>query len=200
MLVPYALMRWRGWNGLRRSRPRQRAALERRRARLPRARSRCGSRRWWSPRSTSGDPEHRAYLQRTAVQADRDALRERLAPHAAGLVFPRSDRGVLAAVLARAAVAVPALARCVPRARCARVAAAGVGVAGAGVLQRQPGKRDMYILPMLPMVALAAGPYLRRSCGKPWFRRVPARAGRRAGRRVPRRGRGGAARAIRRSK
>ena len=35
-----------------------------------------------------------------------------------------------------------------------------------------PGKRDMYILPMLPMVALAAGPYLQGIAAAKWLRRA----------------------------
>ena len=35
-----------------------------------------------------------------------------------------------------------------------------------------PGKRDMYILPMLPMVAVAAGPYLEGVTASKWFRRI----------------------------
>ena len=128
--------------------------------------------------------------RRTAVQADRDALHQRLAPpRNRPWYFLEVIAGVLAAVLAGVAVAVAALARCV-----ARSAMRGCGCRWAGrcwccvFFSASPGKRDMYILPMLPMVAVAAGPYLEAITASKRFRALLARAGRRARHRVRRRG------------
>src|SRR3546814_11801973 len=63
-----------------------------------------------------------------AVPADGYALRRSLAPHAAGLVLRAGGGGVVAAVLAAAAVAGQAVARTLAR---ARRAGAGVGRAAA---------------------------------------------------------------------
>ena len=114
--------------------------------------------------------------RRTAVPADRDALHR--APGTTTQppwYFLGVIAGVLAAVLARAAVAAAALARCVARARCE---ACGCRSAWALLVlvffSASPGKRDMYILPMLPMVA--RGRRALPATRSPQSKRVPRAA------------------------
>jgi len=159
MLLPYAWMRWRKWPGL--------APLG------------DDSRwRWWGgalaffaaialwfvpmlvTASTSGDPERHAYVQELLFR--QTATRYTSAWH--HTQPPWYFLEIIAGMWLPFSLAIPWL---IPRWRDAlraRDAAVWLPLAWALLVlvffSASPGKRDMYILPMLPMLAVAAGPFL----------------------------------------
>ena len=169
-LVPYALMRWRNWNGL--------AALGRGNG----WRWACGALAffgamavWFVPMivtaNTSGDPEHQAYVRELLFK--QTATRYASAWHHTQPAWYFLE--VIAGFWLPFALALPWL---FPRwrdafgARDARVwLPLGWALLVLAFFSASPGKRDMYILPMLPMVAVAAAPYLQDVTAKAWFRR-----------------------------
>jgi 4-amino-4-deoxy-L-arabinose transferase-like glycosyltransferase len=170
-LIPYALMRWRGWNGL--------ADLGRGNA----LRWSGGALAflaaiavWFVPMivtaTTSGDPEHQAYVNELLFK--QTATRYTSAWHHTQPVWYFLE--VIAAYWLPFSLALPWLFprwRDAFRARDARVwLPLGWALLVLAFFSASPGKRDMYILPMLPMVAVAAGPYLERVTTSKWFRRI----------------------------
>ncbi|MEJ7746857.1 MAG: glycosyltransferase family 39 protein, partial [Luteimonas sp.] len=156
-LLPYAWMRWRGWNGL-----------------TPPARGNGG--RWalgalaflaaiavWfvpmlATALAGGDPEHRAYLDELLFRQTATRYVNAWHHHAPWWYF----LGVIAGFWLPFSLALPALAPRWRDAWCTRDARVWLPLAWALLVllffSASPGKRDMYILPMLPMVALAAAP------------------------------------------
>lgn len=133
---------------------------------------------WFVPMAAtalaSGDPGHRAYLDELLFR--QTATRYTAAWHHQQPAW--YFLGVIATRWLPFAIALPWL---LPRWRDAlRARDAKVWLPLAWALlvlaffSASPGKRDMYILPMLPMVALAAGPYLEGIAAKPWPRRLVA--------------------------
>ena len=170
-LIPYALMRWRGWNGL--------ADLGRGNA----LRWSGGALAflaaiaiWFVPMivtaTTSGDPEHQAYVNELLFK--QTATRYTSAWHHTQPVWYFLE--VIAAYWLPFSLALPWLFprwRDAFRARDARVwLPLGWAILVLAFFSASPGKRDMYILPMLPMVAVAAGPYLEGVTASKWFRRI----------------------------
>jgi 4-amino-4-deoxy-L-arabinose transferase-like glycosyltransferase len=170
-LIPYALMRWKRWNGL--------ADLGRGNA----LRWSCGALAffgaialWFVPMVvtalTSGDPEHQAYLHELLFK--QTATRYTSAWHHTQPAW--YFLGVIAGFWLPFSLALPWL---FPRWRDAfraRDAAVWLPLGWALLVlvffSASPGKRDMYILPMLPMLAVAAAPYLDDIAKSPWFRRL----------------------------
>ena len=159
MLLPYAWMRWRKWPGL--------APL-----------GDYSRWRWWGgapaffaaiavwfvpmlvTASTSGDPERHAYVQELLFR--QTATRYTSAWH--HTQPPWYFLEIIAGMWLPFSLAIPWL---IPRWRDAlraRDAAVWLPLAWALLVlvffSASPGKRDMYILPMLPMLAVAAGPFL----------------------------------------
>jgi 16S rRNA (cytosine967-C5)-methyltransferase len=170
VLLPWALMRrsgcagWRGW------------AMATRCAE-PGALAFLGAIALWLGSDAVFRPRRRRSRasrlpRQPAVQADRHALRRCLAPQQALLVFRRRGAGLLAAVLAGLLLAVARLGARLARARCAQLAAAGLGAAGAAVLQPQPGQAR-HVHP----AGIAGGRACRRAfpAGAARARRVPPR-------------------------
>ncbi|KGQ18031.1 Dolichyl-phosphate mannosyltransferase [Lysobacter dokdonensis DS-58] len=170
-LIPYALMRWRGWNGL--------ADIGRGNA----LRWSAGALAflaaialWFVPMivtaTTSGDPEHQAYVNELLFK--QTATRYTAAWHHTQPAWYFLE--VIAAYWLPFSLALPWLFprwRDAFRARDARVwLPLGWALLVLAFFSASPGKRDMYILPMLPMVALAAGPYLENVTASRWFRRA----------------------------
>lgn len=170
-LIPYALMRWRNWPGL--------------------AQLGTGNGLKWSGGAlaflaaialwfvpmvvtalTSGDPEHRAYMNELLFR--QTATRYTSAWHHTQPAWYFLE--VIAGFWLPFSLALPWLFprwRDAFRQRDARVwLPLGWALLVLVFFSASPGKRDMYILPMLPMVAVAAGPYLEAIAGKPWFRRA----------------------------
>ena len=169
-LLPYAAMRWRHWPGLA----------------VPDAghgwRWAAGAvaflgaiALWFVPMLvsalTSGDPEQRAYLDELLFR--QTATRYTSAWH--HQQPPWYFLGVIAAFWLPFSLALPWLLprwRDAFRARDARVwLPLGWALLVLVFFSASPGKRDMYILPMLPMVAVAAAPYLDAITGSKRFRR-----------------------------
>lgn len=170
-LIPYALMRWRGWNGL--------SDLGRGNA----LRWSGGALAflaaialWFVPMiltaTTSGDPEHQAYVNELLFK--QTATRYTSAWHHTQPVWYFLE--VIAFYWMPFSLALPWLFprwRDAFRARDARVwLPLGWALLVLVFFSASPGKRDMYILPMLPMVAVAAGPYLEGVTASKWFRRI----------------------------
>jgi 4-amino-4-deoxy-L-arabinose transferase-like glycosyltransferase len=170
-LIPYALMRWRNWSGL--------------------AQLGTGNAWKWSGGAlaflaaiaswfvpmvvtalTSGDPEHRAYMDELLFR--QTATRYTSAWHHTQPAWYFLE--VIAGFWLPFSLALPWLFprwRDAFRQRDARVwLPLGWALLVLAFFSASPGKRDMYILPMLPMVAVAAGPYLEAIAAKPWFRRA----------------------------
>jgi len=168
-LVPYALMRMRRWNGL--------ADLG------------TGNGWRWSGGAlaflgaiavwfvpmiatalTSGDPEHRAYVQELLFK--QTATRYTSAWHHTQPAWYFLE--VIAGFWLPFSLALPWLFprwRDAFRQRDARVwLPLGWALLVLAFFSASPGKRDMYILPMLPMVAVAAGPYLQDITASKLFR------------------------------
>jgi len=123
---------------------------------------------------TSGDPEHRAYLHELLFR--QTATRYASAWH--HTQPPWYFLGVIAGFWLPFSLALPWL---LPRWRDAsRLRDAKVWLPLGWALlvllffSASPGKRDMYILPMLPMVAVAAAPYLEDIARSPRFRALLA--------------------------
>ena len=121
---------------------------------------------------TSGDPEHRAYL-------DELLLRQTATRYASAWHHHQPAWYFLEVVAFRWLPFSLALPWLLPRWRDAfraRDAKAWLPLSWALLVllffSASPGKRDMYILPMLPMVALAAGPYLQDIAEAKWLRRA----------------------------
>ena len=178
VLLPYALMRWQRWPGL---------ALGAGHAGARHAGSRHVWR--WSAGAvaflgaialwcvpmlvsalTSGDPEQRAYLDELLFR--QTATRYTSAWH--HQQPPWYFLGVIAGFWLPFSLALPWLLprwRDAFRARDARVwLPLGWALLVLLFFSASPGKRDMYILPMLPMVAVAAAPYLDAIAGAKRFR------------------------------
>ena len=158
-LLPYAAMRWRQWPGLRAPGPGHAA-------------------HWWAgalaflgaialwfvpmlvSALTSGDPEQRGYLDELLFR--QTATRYTSAWH--HQQPPWYFIGVIAGFWLPFSLALPWLLprwRDAFRARDAKVwLPLGWALLVLAFFSASPGKRDMYILPMLPMVAVAAAPYL----------------------------------------
>ena len=121
---------------------------------------------------TSGDPEHRAYMDELLFR--QTATRYTSAWHHTQPAWYFLE--VIAGFWLPFSLALPWLFprwRDAFRQRDARVwLPLGWALLVLAFFSASPGKRDMYILPMLPMVAVAAGPYLEAIAAKPWFRRA----------------------------
>lgn len=121
---------------------------------------------------TSGDPEHRAYLDELLFRQTATRYASAWHHHQPAWYFLE----VIAFRWLPFSLALPWL---LPRWRDAfRARDAKVWLPLAWALlvllffSASPGKRDMYILPMLPMVALAAAPYLETISASRWLRRL----------------------------
>lgn len=158
-LIPYALMRWRGWNGLAAPAPK-------------------GAGRWWLGGAsfllaialwfvpmlvtalTSGDPEHRAYLDELLFR--QTATRYVNAWHHQAPAWYFLE--VIALFWLPFSICIPWLIRPWRDAWRARDARVWWPLAWMLLVllffSASPGKRDMYILPALPALAWAAAPYL----------------------------------------
>lgn len=158
-LIPYALMRWRGWHGLSQPAPR-------------------GAARWWLGAGSfllaialwfvpmlvtalvSGDPEHRAYLNDLLFKQTATRYVAAWHHHAPAWYFLE----VIALFWLPFSLFIPWLIkpwRDAWRARDARVWWPLAWVLLVLVFfSASPGKRDMYILPALPALAWAAAAYL----------------------------------------
>ncbi|BCT92036.1 hypothetical protein LYSHEL_10600 [Lysobacter helvus] len=169
MLVPYAWMRWRKWDGLA-----QLGSHNAWRWSAGALAFLAAIALWFAPMvitaMTSGDAEHRAYLHELLFK--QTATRYASAWHHTQPFWYFLP--IIAGFWMPFALALPWVAprwRDAWRARDARV---WLPLAWAVLVlvffSASPGKRDMYILPMLPMVALAAGPYLADVVGKRGFR------------------------------
>ncbi|MDQ3228161.1 MAG: glycosyltransferase family 39 protein [Pseudomonadota bacterium] len=168
-LLPYAWMRWRGWTGLT---PPDRGNTGRW---LLGAAAFIGAIMFWflpmlATALTSGDPEHRAYLDELLLR--QTATRYANAWH--HYQPPWYFLGVIAGFWLPFSLALPWL---LPRWRDAlRARDPKVWLPLSWALlvllffSASAGKRDMYILPMLPMVALAAAPYLDTIAASKRFR------------------------------
>jgi 4-amino-4-deoxy-L-arabinose transferase-like glycosyltransferase len=121
---------------------------------------------------TSGDPEHRAYLDELLFRQTATRYASAWHHHQPAWYFLE----VIATRWLPFAIALPWLAPRWRDAFRARDAKVWLPLAWAllvlAFFSASPGKRDMYILPMLPMVALAAGPYLADIAARPWPRRL----------------------------
>jgi 4-amino-4-deoxy-L-arabinose transferase-like glycosyltransferase len=173
-LLPVTAMRWRGWQGL-----------------APRAAAPSGDALRWAGGALAflaaialwlapmlwfalngGDPEHRAYLdnllfKQTATRYS-DAWQHRQPPW----YFLQA----IAVYWLPFSLALPWLARHWAAAWRARDARVWLPLAWAVLVvvffSLSPGKRDMYILPALPAVALAAAPFADAIWARPVFRNV----------------------------
>lgn len=158
-LIPYALMRWRGWQGLSEPKP-------------------TGAGRWWLGGGsfllaialwfvpmlvtalTSGDPEHRAYLNDLLYRQTATRYVAAWHHHAPAWYFLE----VIALFWLPLSLFIPWLIK--PWAHAWRARDARVWWPLAWMLlvllffSASPGKRDMYILPALPALAWAAAAYL----------------------------------------
>ena len=168
-LLPYAAMRWRRWPGV--VAPGPGHALQW-----------CGGALaflgaialWFVPMLvsalTSGDPGQRAYLDELLFR--QTATRYTSAWHHTQPAW--YFLGVIAGFWLPFSLALPWLLprwRDALRARDARVwLPLGWALLVLLFFSASPGKRDMYILPMLPMVAVAAAPYLETIAGSKRFR------------------------------
>jgi len=121
---------------------------------------------------TSGDPEHRAYLHELLFR--QTATRYTAAWH--HTQAPWYFLGIIAGFWMPFSLALPWL---FPRwwhALKARDASVWLPLGWSLLVllffSASPGKRDMYILPMLPMMAVASAPYLESIVAAPWFRRL----------------------------
>ena len=121
---------------------------------------------------TSGDPEHRAYLDELLFRQTATRYASAWHHHQPAWYFLE----VIALRWLPFSLALPWL---LPRWRdafLARDARTWLPLAWALLVllffSASPGKRDMYILPMLPMVALAAAPYLEDIASTKWLRRA----------------------------
>ncbi len=158
-LIPYAWMRWRRWPGLTSPGPGHGGHWA-----LGALAFLAAIALWFVPMLvtalTSGDPEHRAYLDELLFR--QTATRYTAAWH--HQQPPWYYLGVIAGFWLPFALALPWLWprwRAALRARDARVwLPLGWALLVLLFFSASPGKRDMYILPMLPMVAVAAAPYL----------------------------------------
>jgi 4-amino-4-deoxy-L-arabinose transferase-like glycosyltransferase len=168
-LLPYAAMRWRHWSGLAVSGPGHAWHW------AAGALAFLGAiALWFAPMLvsvfTSGDPEQRAYLDELLFR--QTATRYTSAWH--HQQPPWYFLGVIAGFWLPFSLALPWL---LPRWRDAlRTRDAKVWLPLGWALlvllffSASPGKRDMYILPMLPMVAVAAAPHLDAITGSKRFR------------------------------
>ncbi len=133
---------------------------------------------WFAPMLltalTSGDPEHRAYVHELLFR--QTATRYTSAWH--HTQPPWYFLGVIAGFWLPFSLALPWLLprwRDALRARDARVwLPLAWSLLVLAFFTASPGKRDMYILPMLPMVAVAAGTYLEGIAGARRFRALLA--------------------------
>ena len=170
MLIPFAVMRWRKWQGI--------AEL-----------GRGNGLRWaggalaflaaiavWfvpmvATALTDGDAVHRAYVQELLFK--QTATRYASAWHHTQPAWYFLE--VIAGFWLPFSLALPWLFprwRDAFRARDARVwLPLSWALLVLAFFSASAGKRDMYILPMLPMVAVASAPFLQDITGKPWFRR-----------------------------
>jgi 4-amino-4-deoxy-L-arabinose transferase-like glycosyltransferase len=170
-LIPYALMRWRGWNGM--------ADLGRGNA----WRWSAGALAfiaamavWFVPMivtaTTSGDPEHQAYVRELLFK--QTATRYTSAWHHTQPAWYFLE--VIAGYWLPFSLALPWLFprwRDAFRSRDARVwLPLGWALLVLAFFSASPGKRDMYILPMLPMMAVAASSYMDGVAASRWFRRL----------------------------
>ena len=168
-LLPYAVMRWRKWNGLAEIDPGQAGRW------MLGAVAFLGAIGLWLVPVVllallDGDAQHRAYL-------DEILFRQTAGRYASSTIHPQPPwyfLEVIALFWLPFSLALPWLA---PRWRTAfRERAAQVWLPLAWALlvllffSLASGKRDMYILPMLPMVALAASPYLPDIAARRGFR------------------------------
>jgi 4-amino-4-deoxy-L-arabinose transferase-like glycosyltransferase len=170
-LLPYAAMRWRHWPGLVVPQPGHAWRW------AGGAFAFLGAiALWFVPMLvsalTSGDPEQRAYLDELLFR--QTATRYTSAWH--HQQPPWYFLGVIAGFWLPFSLALPWLLsrwRDAFRERDARVwLPLGWALLVLAFFSASPGKRDMYILPMLPMVAVAAAPYLDAITGSQRFRRV----------------------------
>ncbi|MCY7355676.1 MAG: glycosyltransferase family 39 protein [Lysobacter sp.] len=168
-LLPYAWMRWRQWPGVTSPGPGHSGRW------LLGAAAFLGAiALWFVPMLvtalTSGDPEHRAYLDELLFR--QTATRYTSAWH--HQAPPWYFLGVITGFWLPFSLALPWLLPHWMRAWRARDARVWLPLAWALLVllffSASPGKRDMYILPMLPMVALAAAPYLDEIAGLKRFR------------------------------
>ena len=168
-LLPYAAMRWRRWPGLTTPGPGHAWHWS------AGALAFLGAiALWFVPMLvsalTSGDPEQRAYLDELLFR--QTATRYTSAWH--HQQPPWYFLGVIAGFWLPFSLALPWLLprwRDALRARDAKVwLPLGWALLVLLFFSASPGKRDMYILPMLPMVAVAAAPYLDAITGSKRFR------------------------------
>lgn len=133
---------------------------------------------WLVPMATtalaSDNPEHRAYLHEILFRQTATRYTDAWIHHQPAWYFLE----VIALRWLPFSLALPWLLPRWREALRAREARVWLPLAWAllvvGFFSLSPGKRDMYILPTLPMVALAAAPYLAGIAARPWFRRVLA--------------------------
>jgi 4-amino-4-deoxy-L-arabinose transferase-like glycosyltransferase len=168
-LLPYAWMRWRRWAGVVSPGPGQGWRW------TAGALAFLGAiALWFVPMLvsalTSGDPQQRAYLDELLFR--QTATRYTSAWH--HQQPPWYFLGVIAGFWLPFSLALPWLLlrwRDALRARDAKVwLPLGWALLVLLFFSASPGKRDMYILPMLPMVAVAAGPYLESIAASKRFR------------------------------
>jgi 4-amino-4-deoxy-L-arabinose transferase-like glycosyltransferase len=170
-LAPFAAMRWRGWDGL-----------------SPPSAQRGDSWRWlggalaflaaialwlgpmaWSALA-GGDPEHRAYLDNLLFKQTADRYTDPWQHKQPAWYFLQA----IAVYWLPFSLALPWLARHWAAAWRARDARVWLPLAWAVLVvvffSLSPGKRDMYILPALPAVALAAAPFAQAVWERRGFR------------------------------
>jgi 4-amino-4-deoxy-L-arabinose transferase-like glycosyltransferase len=170
-LLPYAAMRWRGWEGL--STPAPRGAWRWLAGGLAFV---LAIATWVAPMLwfalTDGSPEHHAYLD--DILYKQTATRYTDAWH--HLQPAWYYLGVIAVFWLPFSLALPWLARHWAAAWRARDARVWLPLAWSlmvlAFFSASPGKRDMYILPMLPAVAIAAAPFLAQVWERRGFRRA----------------------------
>ena len=159
LLIPFALMRWRSWHGLKP--PEQAAAW---RWILGGAAFLVGIAIWFVPMLTlalmDGDPAHRAYLDNILFKQTATRYTNAWHHHEPFWYFAE----VIALFWMPLSLALPWLIapwRNAWRERDAKIWLPLLWVVLVLLFfSASPGKRDMYILPALPMLALAAAPFL----------------------------------------
>jgi 4-amino-4-deoxy-L-arabinose transferase-like glycosyltransferase len=171
-LLPYAVMRFGPWNGLAPAGNRRDAL----RWGLGALAFIAAIALWLAPMLWlalhGGDPEHRAYLDNLLFKQTATRYADAWQHQQPAWYFLQ----VIAVYWLPFSLALPWLARDWAAAWRARDARTWLPLAWAllvvGFFSLSPGKRDMYVLPALPAVALAAAPYLESLWQRPVFRRL----------------------------
>ena len=174
VLLPYAAMRWRGWLELAPLQPGRDGGSDRGRWALGALAFLVAIALWLVPMLVaalaSGDPEHRAYLDDLLFKQTATRYAEAWHHHKPGWYFA----GIIAVFWLPFSLAFAWLWRDWRDAWRARDARAWLPLAWALIVlaffSASPGKRDMYILPLLPAVAWAAAPSLEALLQRRGFR------------------------------